>query len=199
MILISCHFSGKESLSVSLTIMPQSVNVKYETPMHHTLTGTLSTICFYVTSTNNVSTKTKNPEDWKLFQTFRNITNVEKRKKKTTFYSDKLNESKNDMTITWKLLNMAIGTKSKTTNINSFTIDGKEIRNPKEIVDKLNQYFCNTAKRVQEEALNGNTENPDMDFQSYLTKSPNTDRTFRFKRVTPNDIVQSIAKLKKIG
>ena len=42
--------------------------------------------------------KTKNPEDWKLFQTFRNITNVEKRKKKKTFYSDKLNESKNDMT-----------------------------------------------------------------------------------------------------
>ena len=78
------------------------------------------------------------------------------------------------MTSTWKLLNMAIGTKSKTTNINSFTIDGKEIRDPKEIADKLNQYFCNTAKRVQEEALNGNTETPDVDFQSYLTKSPNT-------------------------
>ena len=70
--------------------------------------------------------KTKNPEDWKFFQTFRNIMNVEKRKKKKTFYSDKLNELKNDMTSTWKLLNMAIGTKSKTTNINSFTIDGKE-------------------------------------------------------------------------
>ena len=69
-----------------------------------------------------------------------------KRKKKKTFYSDKLSESKNDMTSTWKLLNMAIGTKSKTTNINSFTIDGKEIRDPKEIADKLNQYFCNTAK-----------------------------------------------------
>ena len=57
--------------------------------------------------------------------------------------------------------------------------------------------LCNTAIRVQEEALNGNTETPDVDFQSYLTKSPNTDRTFRFKRVTPNDIVQSTAKLKK--
>ena len=55
--------------------------------------------------------KTKNPEDWKLFQTFRNITNVEKCQKKKTFYSDKLNESKNDMTSTWKLLNTAIGTK----------------------------------------------------------------------------------------
>ena len=76
--------------------------------------------------------------------------------------------------------------------MNSFTIDGKEIRDPKEIADKLNQYFCNTAKRVQEEALDGNTETPDVDFQSYLTKSPNTDRTFRFKRVTPNDIVSQL-------
>ena len=31
--------------------------------------------------------KTKNPEDWKLFQNFRNTTNVEKRKKKKIFYS----------------------------------------------------------------------------------------------------------------
>ena len=91
---------------------------------------------------------------------------------------------------------MAIGTKSKTTNINSFTIDGKEIRDPKEIVDKLNQYFCNTTKRVQEEAFTGNTETTNVDFQSYLTKSPKTARTFRVKQITPNDIVQSIAKLK---
>ena len=50
------------------------------------------------------------------------------------------------MKSTWKLLNMAIGTKCKTTNINSFTIDGKEIGDPKEIADKLNKYFCNTGK-----------------------------------------------------
>ena len=41
--------------------------------------------------------KARNPEDWKLFQNFRNITNVEKRKKKKIFYSHKLNESKNDI------------------------------------------------------------------------------------------------------
>ena len=98
------------------------------------------------------------------------------------------------MKSTWKLLNMVIGTKSETTNINSFTIDGKEIRDPKEIKDKLNQYFCDSAKRVQEEAYTGNTETPNVDFQSYLTKLPKTDRTFRFKRITLNDIVQLIAK-----
>ena len=44
---------------------------------------------------------------------------------------------KNDMKSTCKLLNMTIGTKSKTSYINSFTIDGKEIRDPKEIAEKL--------------------------------------------------------------
>ena len=45
-----------------------------------------------------------------------------------------------------------MGTKSKTTNINSFTIDGNEIRDPRS-KDKLYQYFCNTVKQVQEEAF----------------------------------------------
>ena len=80
---------------MSLTIMPQSVNVKYETPyIDRDLKHNMFLRDFYKQRFN----KTKNPEDWKLFQTFRNITNVEKRKKKKTFYSDKLNESKNDMT-----------------------------------------------------------------------------------------------------
>ena len=106
-------------------------------------------------STKRVFTKSKISRTGKKF---RNITNVEKHKKKKIFYSHELNESKNDTKSTWKLLNMAIRTKSKTTNINSFTIDGKEIRDPKDMADKLNQYFCNTAKRVQEEAFTGNTD-----------------------------------------
>ena len=57
--------------------------------------------------------------------------------------------------------------------------------------------ICNTAKRVQE-AFTGNTETPNVDFQSYLAKLPKSDRTFRFKRIALNDIVQSIAKLKTV-
>ena len=48
----------ERELSVFLTIMPQSVNVKYETHMHHTLTGTLSTKCFCKKRFN----KTKNSD-----------------------------------------------------------------------------------------------------------------------------------------
>ena len=54
----------------------------------------------------------------------------------------------------------------------------------------------NTAKRVQEEAFTGNTETPNVDFQSYLRKLPKTDRTFRLKRIGLSDIVHPIAKSK---
>ena len=67
--------------------------------------------------------KTKDADNWKFYQDFGNTANVEKRKKKKAFYSHKLDESKNDIKSTWKLLNMAIEAKSKTTKINSFTIN----------------------------------------------------------------------------
>ena len=54
------------------------------------------------------------------------------------------------------------------------------------------QYFCNTAIRKH---LPGNTETLNVDFQSYLTKLPKSNRIFRSKRITPNDIFQSIVKL----
>ena len=122
---------------------------------------------------------------------------MEKRKKKKAFYSHKLDESKNDIKSTWKLLNMAIGTKSKTTKINSLTINGKIIKDHKEIADKLNQYFCTTARRVQEETFTGDDDIPSFD--SYLTKVSKIERSFKFKRITSKDIVDAIAKLKTAG
>ena len=52
-------------------------------------------------------------------------------------------------------------------------------------MDKLNQYFCNTAKRVQEEAFTDNTETPNMDFQSNLTKLPKLIELFSSKESYP--------------
>ena len=68
MMLTLCHYGGKESLSVSSTIMTQSVNVKYETPMHHTLTGTLGTKCFCLISTKSVLTEPKIPINGNFFK-----------------------------------------------------------------------------------------------------------------------------------
>ena len=82
--------------------------------------------------------------------------------------------------------------KSKTTKMNNFAVNGKILKDPKEIADKLNQYFCTTARRVQEETFTGDDDIPSFD--SYLTKVSEIERSF--KRIRSKDIVDAIAKLK---
>ena len=63
---------------------------------------------------------------------------------------------KDDVRSTWKVLNMALGIKSKTTN--TINVKGKEISDPKEIANALNSHFCTTAKRVWEQSDNAITD-----------------------------------------
>ena len=96
--------------------------------------------------------KTKNPDTWKQFQQLRNKINIELQKKNTQFFTRKLNEHKGNVRSSWKVLNMALGSKSKTTNFNTLSVKDKEISDSKEIANALNSHFCTTAKRVWEES-----------------------------------------------
>ena len=66
---------------------------------------------------------------------------------------------------------------------------------PRKLQIKLNQYFCTTARQVQDETFTGNDDIPSFD--SYSTKVSKIERSFKFKRITSKDIVDAIAKLKK--
>ena len=66
---------------------------------------------------------------------------------KKKYFSDKLLETKGDVKGTWKVLNSALGKRSKTTQINSLVLDNQEITNPEDIVTILNKYFTNIAKK----------------------------------------------------
>ena len=89
--------------------------------------------------------KTNDPEDWKQFQHFRNKINTERRQKKTEYFNKKLNEHKGDIKGMWKVLNMALGKRSKTTNFTTVKVNKKEISDPKEIGNVLNNHFCMMA------------------------------------------------------
>ena len=62
-------------------------------------------------------------------------------------FSDKLVETKGDVKGTWKVLNSALGKRSKTTQINSLVIDNQEITNPEDIVTILNKHFMNIVEK----------------------------------------------------
>ena len=86
MMVTLCHYSGKETSSVSLTIMPQSVNLKYSCAPYIDI-GLKHKIVLRDFHKKHFN-KTKNSKDWKLFQNFRNITKAEKHKKENLLLSN---------------------------------------------------------------------------------------------------------------
>ena len=63
------------------------------------------------------------------------------------YFSDKLLETKGDVNGTWKVLNSALGKRSKTTQTSSLVIDNQKITNPEDIVTNLNKHFTNIAEK----------------------------------------------------
>ena len=139
--------------------------------------------------------KTNDPEDWKQFQHFRNKINTERRKKKTEYFNKKLNEHKGDIKGTWKVLNMALGKRSKTTNSTTIKVNKKEISDPKEIGNALNNHVCTTADRVLEESRKQNP-NTVPEFECFITKLNKPTKLFNFRKVSPAEVKKVIAKLK---
>ena len=75
------------------------------------------------------------------------------------------------------MLNMALGSKSKTTNFNTISVKGKEISDPKKIANALNsRHFCTTVKRVCEESTQSQIKNATnvATFESFISKIPKT-------------------------
>ena len=63
-------------------------------------------------------------------------------------FMQKLGEANNDIKETWKILNSALGKRSKTTTIHKLEVNDNDVSDPKKISDELNSYFCNIATPV---------------------------------------------------
>ena len=94
--------------------------------------------------------------------------------------------------------NMALGSKSKTTNFNTLSVKGKEITDLKEIANALNSHFCTTAKQVWEQSTQSQIKNTTdvATFESFISKMPKTTKIFKFGKVTPGEVTKAIANLK---
>ena len=90
----------------------------------------------------------RNPDDWLRLKKLRNEVNSLKHIKKRTFYTQKVDETRGDIKGTWKVLNSVLGKKTKSATINSLKIKGKDLSNPTEITNELNNYFCDTARCI---------------------------------------------------
>ena len=86
--------------------------------------------------------KDKTSNDYKKYITYRNKYNSIKRKAKTTYYNNKINQFKQDSSKLWKLLKEVIGKQSNKSSISdTFTINNTPCCNPKTISNAFCNYF----------------------------------------------------------
>ena len=89
------------------------------------------------------------------------------------------------------------GTQQKIEN-NNFTrikVNKKEISDPKEIGNALNNHFCTMADQVLEESRKQNP-NTVPEFEGFITKLHKPTKLFNFRKVSPAEVKKVIAKLK---
>ena len=106
----------------------------------------------------------------------------------------KLGEANNYIKEIWKILNSALGKRSKTTTVHKLEVNNNDVSDSKKISDELNSYFCNIVEDILKDSDNPSVNN--APFEPCLSKIPKLDSLFKFKCVTPNHIVFHVAKLK---
>ena len=130
---------------------------------------------------------------------------MELKNKKKLYFSKKLEHSRGDSKETWKILNSALGHRSKTTNINSLVSDkGDEVTCPNEMSNILNNHFTTIADKVLIESEKDYHKLHNGNFQQglllspldYLSKIRYHGTLFQFSRITADDILRNAAKIK---
>ena len=93
---------------------------------------------------------------------------------------------------TWNTINQLINKRSKITNISSLTLEDKRITKNNEMADTMNDFFCNI-----EEKLRSNIPDIVSPLLNGDYSANNDSARFEFRLISPNDLVNVMAKFKK--
>ena len=143
--------------------------------------------------------------DWITYKNLKNECNVMINSKRKSYFSQKLHEAKGDSKETWRVLNSALGRRSKTTNINSLKADNdNEVTCHKDIANILNTHFATVSDKVLQESgcrltlsefqelRHGSSISP-LDYLSHIGYEG---EPFKFRQITVEDIIRSASTLK---
>ena len=103
------------------------------------------------------------------------------------YYEKKIEDNKNNLKVTWKILKQAIGQSTKSTCIDKVIYDCREVVDKQEIADICNLHFISVGKRLAEGLSNTN-----IDTISHIA-TPN--EKFTFSKISTEQVKQVIRKL----
>ena len=117
--------------------------------------------------------------------------------KRTSYFSQKLKENCKNIKETWKDLNTDMGSKSKTTTINSLDVNSNTFTDPKDIAQKLNHHFSAIEDKIVPEARKNNDNTMwDKEASYYLSFILKQQKPFKFQLITPDKIIRCVSEMK---
>ena len=129
-----------------------------------------------------------------LMMTYRNVRNqvtTLNRQLKKQYFAQKITKEEGNMKATWQIVNQFLNKRSKSTSINSLTVDGREILQKDAIANSMNKYFCSIGNDLANEIPY--TPNPLLN-NEYTVNTHES--TFRFSEISAHDVAQAMNQMK---
>ena len=122
-------------------------------------------------------------------RTYNRIINRSKTYLKKRYYAEKFHQLKNNIKLTWRLINEVLGNNPNKSISTKFNINDKCITDQQEIANHFNSSFASIGTKISQQIKN----HDQIDHRQYLINRPVT--TFHFHEITTQDVMCIISKL----
>ena len=122
-------------------------------------------------------------------RTYNRIINRSKTYLKKRYYAEKFHQLKNNIKLTWRLINEVLGNNPNKSISTKFNINDKCITDQQEIANHFNSFFASIGTKISQQIKN----HDQIDHRQYLINRPVT--TFYFHEITTQDVMCIISKL----
>ena len=122
------------------------------------------------------------------------VNNLNKRLKRE-YFSEKIAFDKGNLKATWKTLNLLSNKRSKTTNVESLTVEGEVINENAEIASSMNEFFCTVGRNLSVKIPQH--PNPLLSEEYKINESDEQPAEFTFHAVDTVTIHRALCKMKK--
>ena len=122
-------------------------------------------------------------------RTYNRIINRSKTYLKKRYYAEKFHQLKNNIKLTWRLINEVLGNNPNKSISTKFNINDKCITDQQEIANHFNSFFASIGTKISQQIKN----HDQIDHRQYLINRPVT--TFHFHEITTQDVMCIISKL----
>ncbi len=92
---------------------------------------------------------------------------------------------------TWKTINLLLNKRSKTTNVSSFDVEGRNVTDNNEIAQSMNEFFCSIGKKLSDDIPQ--QPNPLLSNEYNINEEGTS---FQFRTVDSVSVERALKKMK---